>query len=75
MIFQKINFRITYFFWRVVFLEQLLFQKTLPSIAATFLEELLSYNHDNSMLQHNFWEELLFRSYDSFPQFHFLFIR
>ena len=34
LIFQKINFRITYFFWRAA-LEQLLFQKTLPSIAAT----------------------------------------
>ena len=44
MIFQKIDFRITYFFWRVFFLEQLLFQKTLPSIAATFSEELLFYN-------------------------------
>ena len=44
LIFQKINFRVTYFFWRAVFLEQLLFQKTLPSIAATFSEELLFYN-------------------------------
>ena len=32
------------FFWRAVFLEQLLFQKTLPSIAGTFSEELLFYN-------------------------------
>ena len=44
LIFQKINFRITYFFWRAVFLEQLLFRKTLPSIAATFSKELLFYN-------------------------------
>ena len=43
-IFQKIDFRITYFFWRAVFLEQLLFQKMLPSIAATFSEELIFYN-------------------------------
>ena len=34
----------TYFFWRTAFLERLLFQKTLPSIAATFSEELLFYN-------------------------------
>ena len=38
------HFRITYFFWRAVFLEQLRFQKTLPSIAAIFSEELLLYN-------------------------------
>ena len=44
LIFEKINFRITYFFQRAVYLEKLLFQKTLPSIAATFLEELLFYN-------------------------------
>ena len=43
LIFQKINFRITYFFWRAVSLEQLLFQKTLPFIAAAFSEELLFY--------------------------------
>ena len=43
-IFQKINFHITYFFRRTVFSEQLLFRKTLPSIAATFSEELLFYN-------------------------------
>ena len=59
------NFRITYFFWRAVFLEQLLFQKTLPSIAATFPEELLFY----------FTLEFLFYSCGSFPQFHFSFIR
>ena len=41
-IFQKSN--ITVFFWRVVFSESLLFQKTLSSIAATFSEELLFYN-------------------------------
>ena len=34
----------TYFFWRTAFLERLLFQKTLPSIVATFSEELLFYN-------------------------------
>ena len=38
------HFRITYFFWRAAFLEQLRFQKTLPSIAAIFSEELLLYN-------------------------------
>ena len=42
--FSENQFRINYFFWRAVFLEQLLFQKTLPSTAATFSEELLSYN-------------------------------
>ena len=31
----------TYFFWKATFLERLLFQKTLPSIAAAFLEELV----------------------------------
>ena len=41
---EKLHSRITYFFWRAVFLEQLLFQKTPPSIAATFSEELLFYN-------------------------------
>ena len=44
LIFQEINFCITYIFWRAFFLEQLFLQKTLPSIAATFSEELLFYN-------------------------------
>ena len=34
----------TSFFWRTAFLGWLLFQKMLPSIAATFSEELLFYN-------------------------------
>ena len=34
-------FRITYFFWKVIFLERLLFQTKLTSIAATFSEEFL----------------------------------
>ena len=42
--FRKAISRITYFFWRAAFSERLLFQKTLPSIAATFSEELLFYN-------------------------------
>ena len=37
-------FCITYFFWRATFLERLFFQKTLPSIAATFSEELHFHN-------------------------------
>ena len=37
-------FRITYFFWRAVFLEQLLFQKTLPSVTATFFRR-VSYGY------------------------------
>ena len=44
LIFRKAIFRIAYFFWRTVFLERQLFQKTLPSVAATFSEELLFYN-------------------------------
>ena len=40
-----INFRITYFFWRALFLEQILFQKTLLSIAGNFSEELLFHSH------------------------------
>ena len=44
LIFQEINFHINYFFWTAVFLEQLLFQKTLSSIAATFSEEVIFYN-------------------------------
>ena len=58
----------TYTFWRTVFLERLLFQKALPSIAATFSEELL-------FLQHTFSQELLFHSYSSVPQSHYLLIR
>ena len=37
----KAILRITYFFWRATFLERLLFQKTLPPIAATFPEKLI----------------------------------
>ena len=37
-------FGIAYFFWRANFLERLLFQKTLPSITATFLEKLIFRN-------------------------------
>ena len=39
--FRKAIFCFNYFFWRVNFLERLLFQKMLPSIAATASEELL----------------------------------
>ena len=46
---------ILFFFWRATSLEQLYFQKTLSSIAATFSEDLLFHN----IL---FLEELLFRS-------------
>ena len=42
LIFQIKNILYTYFSWRTTFLERLLFQKTLPSIAATFSEELRS---------------------------------
>ena len=43
--FTKAIFLITYFFWISAFLEWLLlFQDMLPSIAATFSEELLFYN-------------------------------
>ena len=45
-------FRITYFFWRAVFLEQLLFQKTLPSVTATFFR-------GATFLQYTFSEELV----------------
>ena len=45
-------FRITYFFWRAAFLERLLFQKTIPLIAATFSEELLFYN---TLFQKNYY--------------------
>ena len=68
LIFQKINFRITYFFWRAVSLEQLLFQKTLPFIAVCLFRRA-------TFLQNTFSEELLFNSYGSFPQSHFLFYR
>ena len=37
--FRKAIFRITYFFWRATFLERLLFQKILPSMAAQFSQE------------------------------------
>ena len=43
-IFKVITFRITYLFWKATFLEGLLFQKRLPSIAATFSEKPLSQN-------------------------------
>ena len=42
LIFQIKNILYTYFSWRTTFLERLLFQKTLPFIAATFSEELRS---------------------------------
>ena len=45
-------FRITYFFWRAVFLEQLLFQKTLPSVTATFFR-------GATFLQYTLSEELV----------------
>ena len=46
LIFQKSNIPqyIPPFFWKAAFLERLLLQKTLPSITATFSEELLFYN-------------------------------
>ena len=68
LIFQKMNFRITYFFWRAVLLEQLLFQKALPS-NSSYLSRRATF------LQHSFSEELLFHSCGSFPLLHFSFIR
>ena len=53
-------FHITHFFWRATFLEALLFQKMLPSIAVTLQEELL-------FLKDTFSEELLFYSNASCP--------
>ena len=41
---KKEIFCMTYFFWRAAVLEQLLFQMTLPSMAATFSEMLLVHN-------------------------------
>ena len=59
-------FHITYFFWRAAFLERLLFQKTIPFIAATFSEELLFYK----ML---FQKSYYFRATIPFPQLYFLY--
>ena len=68
LIFQKMNFRITYFFWRAVLLEQLLFQKAPPSNSSYLFRRA-------TFLQHSFSEELLFHSCGSFPLLHFSFIR
>ena len=40
---KKAKLSITYFFWRVAFLEQPLFQKMLPCIAFTFWKKLVFY--------------------------------
>ena len=54
-------------------LEQLLFQKTLPSIAAAFPEELLFYN---ILFQKSYYfiVTIYTFSYGSFPQLHFSFV-
>ena len=64
LIFQKRNIPYYLIFWRATFLERLLFQMTLSSIAATFSEEPLS---QNVFLQKSY-------SYASSPQLHILFI-
>ena len=60
----KTIFRITYF-WRATFLERLLFQKTLPSIAATFSVDLL-FNNTLFKNRYYFTATLPFHSH-SFP--------
>ena len=55
------------------FLESCLFRATTLSKDATFYSSYLFRRA--TFLQHTFSEELLFHSYGSFPQLHFLFIR
>ena len=52
-------------FWRAVFLEWLLFQKAVPSTAATFSEELL-FNNILFQKRYYFTATLPFHSYTSY---------
>ena len=67
LIFQNINFRITYFSWRPEFRATSFWKD------ATFYSSYLF--RKATFLQHSFSEELLFHSYVSFWQLHFLFLR
>ena len=71
--FGKNNFSENQFLHYLLFQESCLFRATTFSKDAAFYSSYFSRRA--TFLQHSFSEELLFHSYGSFPQLHFLFIR